>query len=175
MKSLDQFYCKVNLWWSSTMMIPPQDGQNEFLTRIRIETSARLKIERFHSLSTDKALILRWANLERNRSKKCWTETPFNLNGLNGLNGNQNWERTIMKLGQSTKSRSLIIMSTNSSVYDFIVTGYENRKKTLIYGKTASNTVCLLAKGANKPKADFSLIVSFAPKLSLPLQIGQER
>ena len=58
MKSLDQFYCKVNLWWSSTMMIPPQDGQNEFLTRIRIETSARLKIERFHSLSTDKALII---------------------------------------------------------------------------------------------------------------------
>ena len=36
-------------------------------------------------------------------------------------------------------------------------------------------TVCLLAKGANKPKADFSLIVSFAPTLSLPLQIGQER
>ena len=27
---------------------------------------------------------LRWANLERYRSKKCWAETPFNLNGLNG-------------------------------------------------------------------------------------------
>ena len=72
---------------------------------------------------------LRWANLERNRSKNCWTETPFNLNGLNGLNGNQNWERTIMKLGQNTKSRSLIIMNTIPSVYDVIVTDYENPKK----------------------------------------------
>ena len=39
--------------------------------------------------------------------------------------------------------------------------------------KSSVITVCLLAKGANKPKADFSLIVSFAPTLSLPLQIGQ--
>ena len=72
---------------------------------------------------------LRCSNLERDRSKNFWTETPFNLNGLNGLNGNWNWERTIMKLGESTKSRSLIIISTIFSAYDVIITGYENRKK----------------------------------------------
>ena len=34
-----------------------------------------------------------------------------------------------MKLGQYTKSRSLIIMNTIPSVYEIIITGYENRKK----------------------------------------------
>ena len=34
-----------------------------------------------------------------------------------------------MKLGQNTKSRSLIIMNNIPSVYDVIVTGYENHEK----------------------------------------------
>ena len=50
---------------------------------------------------------------------------------------------------------------------------HSNRMHWLISDESSGNTVCLLAKGASKPKADFSLIVSFAPTLSLPLQIGQ--
>ena len=44
-----------------------------------------------------------------------------------------------MKLGQNTKSRSLIIMNIISGVYDVIVTSYENRDKIQIYGETTSN------------------------------------
>ena len=64
---------------------------------------------------------LRCANLERDRSKNSWTETPFNLNGLN-----ENWicERTIMNLGQNTISRSLIIMSTIFGQYVVKIEGF---------------------------------------------------
>ena len=54
----------------------------------------------------------------------------------------------------------------------------ENRKNVVIWElilhfQYISNTVRLLAKGSLKSKADFSLIVSFAPRLSPPLQIRQ--
>ena len=44
-----------------------------------------------------------------------------------------------MKLGQNTKSRSLIIMNTISGVFDVIVTSYEIREKYQIHGRTTSN------------------------------------